>query len=214
MSQQSGPGTGRPRRQSRPMACSASPGGGTRHSDGLPRCAIISTCAPVAQLDRASASGAEGHRFESCRARHSPSPTNTPSSSSTPSRQSRPRAGWLQATRRRPFRPGKTPPIGSWAGIPRGATPHNRPSRLRVRQRRQQGLQQAGEFRHVSRRHEPDPLLLDPPYSCAITFRWATICCQGISGCADLTASDTRRAASPMISIDRSTASWSFRSRK
>ena len=26
--------------------------------------------APVAQLDRASASGAEGHRFESCRARH------------------------------------------------------------------------------------------------------------------------------------------------
>ena len=31
-----------------------------------------STCAPVAQLDRASASGAEGHRFESCRA-HQPS---------------------------------------------------------------------------------------------------------------------------------------------
>ena len=28
--------------------------------------------APVAQLDRASASGAEGHRFESCRARHPP----------------------------------------------------------------------------------------------------------------------------------------------
>src|SRR5262245_5340750 len=27
--------------------------------------------APLAQLDRASASGAEGHRFESCRARHS-----------------------------------------------------------------------------------------------------------------------------------------------
>jgi hypothetical protein len=27
-------------------------------------------CAPVAQLDRASASGAEGHRFESCRAHH------------------------------------------------------------------------------------------------------------------------------------------------
>ena len=26
--------------------------------------------APVAQLDRASASGAEGHRFESCRAYH------------------------------------------------------------------------------------------------------------------------------------------------
>ncbi len=32
-------------------------------------CACI-VCAPVAQLDRASASGAEGHRFESCRARH------------------------------------------------------------------------------------------------------------------------------------------------
>src|SRR5438445_11000382 len=31
------------------------------------------TChwAPVAQLDRATASGAVGHRFESCRARHS-----------------------------------------------------------------------------------------------------------------------------------------------
>ena len=28
------------------------------------------TCAPVAQLDRASASEAEGRRFESCRARH------------------------------------------------------------------------------------------------------------------------------------------------
>ena len=28
------------------------------------------SCAPVAQLDRASASGAEGHRFESCRAHH------------------------------------------------------------------------------------------------------------------------------------------------
>ena len=28
------------------------------------------TCAPVAQLDRASASGAEGRRFDSCRARH------------------------------------------------------------------------------------------------------------------------------------------------
>ena len=31
---------------------------------------IVLQCAPVAQLDRASASGAEGHRFESCRARH------------------------------------------------------------------------------------------------------------------------------------------------
>ena len=29
----------------------------------------VSVVAPVAQLDRASASGAEGHRFESCRAR-------------------------------------------------------------------------------------------------------------------------------------------------
>ena len=32
----------------------------------------VSSSAPVAQLDRASASGAEGHRFESCRARHLP----------------------------------------------------------------------------------------------------------------------------------------------
>ena len=30
---------------------------------------MVKTCAPVAQLDRALASGAKGHRFESCRAR-------------------------------------------------------------------------------------------------------------------------------------------------
>ena len=35
---------------------------------------LISKRAPVAQLDRASASGAEGHRFESCRARQLPRP--------------------------------------------------------------------------------------------------------------------------------------------
>ena len=34
------------------------------------RCGVKN--APVAQLDRASASGAEGHRFESCRAYHLP----------------------------------------------------------------------------------------------------------------------------------------------
>ena len=34
---------------------------------------LFALCAPVAQLDRASASGAEGHRFESCRARQFPS---------------------------------------------------------------------------------------------------------------------------------------------
>src|SRR5215204_3452272 len=35
--------------------------------------ATLSTRAPVAQLDRASVYGTEGHRFESCRARHSTS---------------------------------------------------------------------------------------------------------------------------------------------
>src|SRR5207302_2458877 len=36
---------------------------------GAPPAATLSTRAPVAQLDRASVYGTEGHRFESCRAR-------------------------------------------------------------------------------------------------------------------------------------------------
>ena len=48
---------------------------GRAHTSGFDRIpsriqfSSLTACAPVAQLDRASASGAEGHRFESCRAR-------------------------------------------------------------------------------------------------------------------------------------------------
>jgi hypothetical protein len=46
-----------------------------------PFCIFLVTArstARVAQLDRASASGAEGHRFESCRARAAPAPPSGP----------------------------------------------------------------------------------------------------------------------------------------
>lgn len=44
-------------------------GVGQEYTDRTETCGLR---APVAQLDRVSASEAEGHRFESCRVRHLP----------------------------------------------------------------------------------------------------------------------------------------------
>lgn len=53
--------------------------------DFLPmvRCQSLLTGAPVAQLDRASASGAEGHRFKSCQAHH-PAAKESPPTTTLP----------------------------------------------------------------------------------------------------------------------------------
>ena len=118
------PGPGRPARRPLPGADRAAPRP-RLHPVAAPKPAVLfsssSYAAPVAQLDRASASGAEGYKFEPCRA-HQSSQRNTPRLTPAPSGNRWGKVGQVHRPAPAPARPSPagTPPMAMSFAPPSG----------------------------------------------------------------------------------------------